>query len=117
MALRLPSLLREPLFRLLLSNLAAGLAAAVILFGGLLVLNPANLRSLILSDQSPEIALLLLLFGFLLTFGSAAMGTAIMTIGSRDTPPSGGQRAQRHPGGLQTAAIPARNRRPEAGPR
>lgn len=104
--------MREPLFRLLLCNLAAGLVAAVILFAGLLVLNPANLRGLILSDQSPEIALLLLLFGFLLTIGSAAMGTAIMTIGSRDTPASGGQRAKRHPGGLQAAAIPARDRRP-----
>ncbi len=110
-------MLREPLFRLLLSNLAAGLAAALILFGGLLVLNPANLRGLILSDQSPEIALLLLLFGFLLTFGSAAMGTAIMAIGSRDTPPSGGRGAHGHRGGLQTAAIPASKRRPEAGPR
>jgi hypothetical protein len=83
----------------------------------LLVLNPANLRGLILSDQSPEIALLLLLFGFLLTFGSAAMGTAIMAIGSRDTPASGGRRAKRHPGGLQAAAIPARGRRPESAPR
>lgn len=110
MSLRLRSLLREPLFRLLLYNLAAGLAAAVILFAGLLALNPANLRGLILSDQSPEIALLLLLFGFLLTFGSAAMGTAIMAIGSRETP-SGGHRAQRHPTGLQTAAVPARSRR------
>jgi hypothetical protein len=117
MALRLRSLLREPLFRLLLSNLAAGLAAAAVLFAGLLVLNPANLRGLILSDQSPEIALLLLLFGFLLTFGSAAMGTAIMTIGSRDTPPSGGQRARIDAEGLQTAAIPARKRRPETGSR
>jgi hypothetical protein len=113
MVARLRSLLREPLFRLLLSNLAAGLVAALILFGGLLLLNPANLRNLILSDQSPEIALLLLLFGFLLTFGSAAMGTAIMTIGSRQAPPSGGQRAPINREGLRTAAVPARTRRRE----
>ncbi len=110
MVRQLRSLLREPLFRLLLSNLAAGLVAALILFGGLLLLNPGNLRGLILSDQSPEVALFLLLFGFLLTFGSAAMGTAIMTIGRRDAPPSGGQRARVKPEDLQTAAIPARRR-------
>lgn len=83
---------RDPLFRLLLVNLGIGTAAAALLFGGLLALNPANLRQLILSDQSPEVALGLLLFGFLITFGSAAMGTAIMSIARRDAPPSGGTR-------------------------
>jgi hypothetical protein len=112
---RLRSLVREPLFRLLLSNLAAGMTAALVMFGGLLLLNPANLRGLILSDQSPEIALLLLLFGLVLTFGSAAMGTAIMTIRGRTRPPSGGQRAP-NPDGLRTAAVPAR-KPPVHGPR
>jgi hypothetical protein len=93
---------RDPLYRLLLTNLAAGLAAAALLFAGLLAINPAHLRDLILSDQSPEIALLLLLFGFVITFGSAAMGTAIMTIGRRRSPPRGGRRAD-----LQPAVIPA----------
>jgi hypothetical protein len=117
MAPRLRSRVRDPLFRLLLSNLAIGLVAALILFGGLLLLNPANLRDLILSDRSPEIALLLLLFGLVLTFGSAAMGTAIMTIGSRTRPPSGGQRARIAPDALQTAAVPARKRPPATEPR
>ncbi len=93
---------RDPLHRLLLVNLAAGMAAALLLLGGLLLLNPANLRDLVLSDRSPETALALLLFGFVITFGSAAMGTAIMTIGRDRQPPAGGQRAD-----LPTTAIPA----------
>ena len=75
--------LRVPLFRLLAINLAAGTALAVLLVGGLLVLNPAGLRDLILADSSPGIALGLLLFGFVVTFGSTAMGTAIMAMGQR----------------------------------
>lgn len=93
---------RDPIFRLLLINLGAGCAAALLLFGGLLLLNPSHLRDLILSDQSPTIALVLLLFGFVITFGSAAMGTAIMTIGRERKPPTGGRRAD-----LPAAAIPA----------
>jgi hypothetical protein len=74
-------LLRVPLFRLLAINLAAGIAVAVLLVGGLLLLNPFGLRHLIFADASPGTALGLLLFGFVITFGSTAMGTAIMTIG------------------------------------
>ena len=73
--------LRLPLFRLLAINLAAGMAVAALLVGGLLVLNPFNLRDLIFADSSPGTALGLLLFGFVVTFGSAAMGTAIMAMG------------------------------------
>lgn len=98
---------RDPLYRLLLTNLAAGLTAAALLFGGLLVINPGHLRDLILSDQSPEIALLLLLFGFVITFGSAAMGTAIMMIGKRRMPPSSGKPAR-----LQPIAIPVKSAPP-----
>ena len=64
--------LRVPLFRLLAINLAAGMAVAALLVGGLLVLNPFNLRDLIFADRSPGTALGLLLFGFVVTFGSAA---------------------------------------------
>ena len=74
-------LLRVPLFRLLAINLAAGTAVAVLLVGGLLLLNPGGLRHLIFADSSPGTALGLLLFGFVVTFGSTAMGTAIMAIG------------------------------------
>jgi len=78
---RPPPLVREPLFRLLAINLAIGIAAAVLMTGGLLVLDPHGLRRLILADPSGGAAIALLLFGFVITFGSAAMGTAIMAIG------------------------------------
>ena len=64
---------RVPLFRLLAINLAAGVALAALLVGGL--------RDLIFADESPIAALGLLLFGFVVTFGSAAMGSAIMAAG------------------------------------
>ena len=73
--------LRVPLFRLLAINLAAGMAIAALVVGGLLALNPGGLRHLIFADASPGTALGLLLFGFVVTFGSAAMGTAIMAMG------------------------------------
>jgi hypothetical protein len=73
--------LRVPLFRLLAINLAAGVALATLVVGGLLALNPGGLRHLIFADASPGTALGLLLFGFVVTFGSAAMGTAIMAMG------------------------------------
>ena len=75
--------LRVPLFRLLAINLAAGMAVAALLVGGLLVLDPYHLRDLIFADSSPGTALGLLLFGFVVTLGSAAMGTAIMAMGVR----------------------------------
>ena len=77
------AVLRVPLFRLLAINLAAGMALAVLLVGGLLALNPFGLRDLIFADSSPGTALGLLLFGFIVTFGSTAMGTAIMAAGQR----------------------------------
>jgi hypothetical protein len=87
--------LHLPLFRLLAINLAAGMAVAALLVGGLLLLNPFNLRDLIFADCSPGTALGLLLFGFVVTFGSAAMGTAIMATGVRqaeDETPRGSPR-------------------------
>ncbi len=77
------TILRVPLFRLLAINLAAGAAAAILLLGGLLALNPHGLRDLIFADRSPATAIGLLLFGLLITFGSTAMGTAIMALGGR----------------------------------
>lgn len=80
-----------PLFRLLAINLAIGMALAVLMVSGLLLLNPYNLRSLLVNDPSGAIVGVLLLFGFVVTFGSTAMGTAIMAIG-RDDDPRGGKR-------------------------
>lgn len=75
--------LRQPLFRLLLINLAIGVAAAVLMLGGLLALNPGNLRDLIFADRDPAVAIGLLLFGLVVTLGSTAMGTAIMSLSER----------------------------------
>lgn len=101
-------LLRVPIFRLLAINLAAGVAVAALLVGGLLLLNPFNLRDLILTDASPATALGLLLFGFVVTFGSTAMGTAIMAIGN----PAADDDAPRGPRRLATQPSPARAQPP-----
>jgi hypothetical protein len=82
-----------PLFRLLAINLAVGILVAILLVGGLLLLNPGRLRELILADDTPGVALGLLLFGFIVTLGSSAMGTAIMAMGQQQT--DGGPRRGR----------------------
>ena len=76
--------LREPLLRLLAVNLAIGASAALLMFAGLVWLNPSGLRDLIVADRSPATAFILLLFGLIITFGSAAMGSAIMMRGQDD---------------------------------
>lgn len=86
--------MRQPLIRLLAVNLAGGVAAAVLMLGGLLALNPGHLRELILADQTPGAALGLLLFGLVVTFGSVAMGTAIMGLGQQLAPRGGGGRGR-----------------------
>ena len=77
--------LRQPLWKLLAINLASGVAVAVLLVGGLFVVNPWHLRDLIVADIHGVAAIALLLFGFVVTFGSTAMGTAIMAIGRAET--------------------------------
>ncbi|MCF8476457.1 MAG: hypothetical protein K9G60_05470 [Pseudolabrys sp.] len=81
MPLRQPLFRHQPLIRLLAINLAIGVSVAVMMIGGLLALNPANLRHLIFNDRAGGAAFILLLFGLVVTFGSVAMGTAIMTLG------------------------------------
>ncbi|MGX4806896.1 hypothetical protein [Bradyrhizobium guangdongense] len=83
-------LLRVPLFRLLVINLAIGACAATLLVGGLLWLNPGHLRELIFADRAPGIGLALLLASFVITFGSAAMGSAIMAQGRKEEDDRGG---------------------------
>lgn len=84
------ALLRVPLFRLLAINLAIGAGAAVLLVGGLLLLNPGHLRDLIFADRAPGVAIFLLLGSFLITFGSTAMGSAIMAQGRKEDGGRGG---------------------------
>jgi hypothetical protein len=95
-----------PLARLLLINLAIGAAVALLLVGGLLVLNPAGLRDLIFADRSPAVALALLLMSFFITFGSTAMGTAIMALG----PPKEGDRPPRGRGRLAVQPLMRKDR-------
>jgi hypothetical protein len=97
------ALLRQPLFRLLAINLAAGTCLATLLLGGLLWVNPGHLRELIFADSSPGTALVLLLCGFVITFGSAAMGSAIMAMG---IDPRGGSSGKRMPLDLMPGAVP-----------
>jgi hypothetical protein len=104
----LRTLLRQPLFRLLAINLAAGVLVAALLLGGLLWLNPLHLRELIFADDSPGTALGLLLFGFVITFGSAAMGTAIMAMGQDRSGGGDGGRRQRTASALVPAPVPVR---------
>ncbi len=79
----------QPLLRLLAINLLIGIGMAVLMVGGLLALNPLDLRHLIFADRDAAAALALLLFGFLITFGSAAMGTAVMALGAPRKPRGG----------------------------
>ena len=83
---------RLPLLRLLAINLAIGIAAAIVMTGGLMWLNPGHLRDLMLADRSGAAAFALLLFGLVVTFGSVAMGTAVMALGRKPTSgtPQGG---------------------------
>ena len=74
---------RSPLIRLLAVNLTLGIGIAALMLGGLMVLNPGNLRGLIVADRNGATALILLGFGLVVTFGSVAMGTAIMMLGKK----------------------------------
>lgn len=82
------ALWRQPLIRLLAINLVGGFAAALLMLGGLLLLNPGHLRELIFADRMSYAALGLLLFGLVVTFGSVAMGSAVMMLGK--VPKKGG---------------------------
>ena len=94
--------LRLPLLRLLAVNLAIGIAAAVVMTGGLMWLNPGHLRDLILADRGGAAAFVLLLFGLVVTFGRVAMGAAVMALGRKPKPPA--------PGGGTPIAVPVRAR-------
>lgn len=102
-------LFEVPLFRLLAINLGIGLAAATLMVGGLMILNPYRLRDLILADASGGATFILLAFGFVVTFGSAAMGAAIMAVGRRPRPPQGGLRG---PARTSLAPVEARISKP-----
>ena len=71
---------RSPLIRLLAVNLTLGIGIAALMLGGLMALNPGNLRGLIVADRNGATALILLGFGLVVSFCSVEMGTAIMML-------------------------------------
>lgn len=83
---------RYALLELFAVNMLIGIGVAVLAVCGLVALNVHDLGRLILADQSPVVSIGLLLFGFVVTFASVAMGSAVMTMGSRQ-----GCRKQRLP--------------------
>lgn len=96
-------LFRLPLIRLLALNFAIGVAVAGVMLGGLLALNPGNLRGLLLADSSGAAAFVLLAFGLVVTFASAVMGSAIMALGCQASPMDGGGKLE-----PVKARVPAR---------
>ncbi len=73
--------------RFLLGHAAIGILIAFLFVGSLLALDVAGLRALMLRGGDGVIALALLLFGSSVTFGSAAMGAAVMGLGTAPRPP------------------------------
>ncbi|CAO3416457.1 MULTISPECIES: hypothetical protein [Azospirillum] len=70
----------------LLKHLASGVAGAVVLATGLLILDVANLATLMGNSDHGIIAAIMLYASLILTFGSVAMGIGIMTL-NEDTRP------------------------------
>jgi hypothetical protein len=68
------------LVRFLLVNCAIGVSAGWLLLALLIATDTAGLRGLIWSSSSPILPIAMLAASFAITFGSAAMGTAIMTM-------------------------------------
>jgi hypothetical protein len=72
------------LVRYCLPSLLAGSIAGLLAVAAILALDIGGIRDLMQRDPSGGIALFLMCFGFVVTFGSAALGAAIMAIGSED---------------------------------
>ena len=64
----------------LLKHLVGGASGGIALGTGLLVLDIANLRTLVGQSEDGLIAVFLLFFGLIITFGSVATAVGIMTM-------------------------------------
>ncbi len=62
----------------LLKHLASGAAGAVVLGLGLLLLDVANLGTLVRTSEHAVVAVIMLFGGLIITFGSVAMGIGVM---------------------------------------
>jgi hypothetical protein len=65
-----------------LPRLLAGCVGGIVAALGLIASNLGSLRDLMLNSSDGWLAAALLSFGFVVTFGSAAIGGAIMQLGS-----------------------------------
>ncbi|SDU15008.1 hypothetical protein [Stappia sp. ES.058] len=87
----LRSLWASPFFRLLAINWLIGAFVSVMVLGGLMFFDTANLRSLILNSDNPVLPVVVLLFGLMITLCSAAMGAAVMALPSAERNDRGGK--------------------------
>ncbi|HYD29674.1 MAG TPA: hypothetical protein VEB64_02290 [Azospirillaceae bacterium] len=71
----------------LLKHLLSGVAGAVTLGLGLLVLDVANLGTLVRESEHGLVAVVMIFFGLIVTFGGVAMGIGIMTLSDGHWPP------------------------------
>jgi hypothetical protein len=85
--MRAMTLLRQPLVRLFAIKLGIGVAALVLLLGGLFALNPGGLRDLVLGNPAMALALGAVLLGSLVAFGAVAIGAAVLMIGREERQP------------------------------
>jgi type IV secretory pathway VirB2 component (pilin) len=76
--------IRMEVIRYIIPHLLAGCLAGIVASVGLVATNLGSLRDLMLHTDGGWLAFALLTFGMVVTFGSAAIGSAIMSIGSRE---------------------------------
>jgi|tagenome__1003787_1003787.scaffolds.fasta_scaffold20253728_1 hypothetical protein len=75
---------RMEVIRYVIPHLVAGCIGGVVASVGIVMTNLGSLRDLILHTDGGWLAFAMLTFGMIVTFGSAAVGGAIMRIGSKD---------------------------------
>ncbi|WP_298814525.1 hypothetical protein [uncultured Roseibium sp.] len=100
---------KDPLFRLLVINGAAGLGIAALVLGGIFVANFGNLRELVLAADDPFLPVIMLAFGLIITLVSVVMGSAIMLLGDKPREGDGGgkRKALRFSAELTPIAVTA----------
>ncbi len=68
--------------RYVLPHLLAGCLAGLTAAGGIVATNLGSLRDMMMHSENGWLAGVLLAIGFMVTFGSAAIGRAIISLGS-----------------------------------
>lgn len=70
----------KPLVYYLLQHLVSGVAGSAVLATGILILDVANIGTLVSTSEHWVAALVLLYAGLAITFGSVAMGIGVMML-------------------------------------